>query len=424
MINEAIRVLLVVDEDVDRSLVEAALPAGATNVTGLVYGFDLSRPVDDAAAQILIVACGAASQEAADLIRSWSSEHPDRPAVAVCESVPEYFVETLFRAGADDVVKLPETPERVLFTLEKALARHHGREVEGLGELAPMICVLGPKGGTGKTVTASNLAVAFASAGSRTAVVDIDLQFGDVGLALGLHPERTVYDLATSGGALDAEKLEAYLVDHESGARALLAPVRPDQASAVTTELMRSVYTLLRTTHDVVVVDTPPDFTPHVIAAVDVSSHLCVVGTLDSLSLKNTKLGLETLELMGYEPSAVSLVLNRANTSVGLSTDDVAAILGRKPDVLVPSDRAVPRSLNEGTPIVLGRKRSAVRGAYCALAEHYRSKGVGSGVREATSSNGVPAFAHRAGGEAEGNGSQNGHSQPSRRFRLIRGRGE
>ena len=108
----------------------------------------------------------------------------------------------------------------------------------------------------------------------------------------------------------------------------------------------------LRAKHDFVIVDTPPGFTPEVIASIDSSSHVCMVGMLDSLSLKNTKLGLETLELMGYDRDRIRLVLNRADSRVGITHDDVASIIGRKPDVLVPSDRDIPRSVNEGKPIV------------------------------------------------------------------------
>jgi pilus assembly protein CpaE len=412
MISEPINAVIVLEEDVDRSVLEAALPpAEQLSVTGVVHGLDAGKALDETStAQLLIVACSGTLEDAADVIRRWRSVHADRPVVALCESPPDYAVQALFKAGADDVVKLPETPERVMFTLEKALARHERRDGEGgRSEVAPMICVVGPKGGAGKTVTASNLAVALANRGCRTALVDLDLQFGDIGLALGLYPERTAYDLATSGGALDAEKLEAYLVVHGSGTRALLAPVRPDQASAVSTDLMRAVYALLRATHDVVVVDTPPDFTPQVITAVDVSSHVCIVGTLDSLSLKNTKLGLETLDLMGYDRGAVSFVLNRANTNVGLTVEDVEAIIGRRPDVLVPSDREVPRSLNEGAPIVVARKRSSVAAAFRELAGRY--------LTDAPGRNGDGSE------QASANGSAPSNDEPAtrRRFRLVRG---
>jgi pilus assembly protein CpaE len=234
-----------------------------------------------------------------------------------------------------------------------------------------MICVLGPKGGTGKTLTTANLAVGLADAGKKPVVVDLDLQFGDVGLALGLSPDKTIYDLAKSGGSLDAEKVDGYLVSHDSGAKVLLAPTRPDHAGLVSMEFLREVYATLRSTHDFVIVDTPPGFTPEVIGSIDSSSQICMVGMLDALSLKNTKLGLETLELMGYDRERIQLVLNRADTRVGITPDDVVRIVGRKPDVLVPSDRDIPRSVNEGTPIVLAKKRSEAARAFRSLAQAY-----------------------------------------------------
>ena len=158
---------------------------------------------------------------------------------------------------------------------------------------------------------------------------------------------------------------------HSSGLKVLLAPTRPDQASAVTVDFLRDVFTTLRSMSDYVVVDTPPGFTPEVIAAIDASSHVCVVGMLDSLSLKNTKLGLETLELMGYEPGRISLVLNRADTRVGITHEDVEAIIGRAPDVLVPSDRQIPISVNDGIPIVVRDERSEPARAFLKLAEDY-----------------------------------------------------
>jgi pilus assembly protein CpaE len=373
MMSTAIRVLVALDEGVDRQAVEESVSfAGQVEVIGIVDGLGkVDAVVQDGDSDMLVIAAGWSPDEALSLIGESSAAKPQRPIVVLCERPPEHFVHQAFAAGADDVVPVPETAERVAFALQKALARHPSRESGRAAKTAPMICVLGPKGGTGKTVTASNLTVALAEAGKRSVVMDLDLQFGDMGLALGVTPERTIYDLATSGGALDAEKLDAYLVTHESNARALLAPVRPDQASAVTIDLLREVYALLRTNYDYVIVDTPPDFTPEVIAAIDASSHVCIVGMLDSLSLKDTKLGLETLELMGYDASAITLVLNRADSHVGLTRDDVEQVIGRSPDVLVPSDRDVPVSLNEGVPIVMGKQRSDVAAAYRSLTGIY-----------------------------------------------------
>ena len=99
-----------------------------------------------------------------------------------------------------------------------------------------------------------------------------------------------------------------------------------------------------------------------------------MVGMLDSLSLKNTKLGLETLELMDYDPDAIKLVLNRALTHVGISASAVTAVLGREPEVLVPSDREIPRAINEGIPIIVAQPKSEASEAFRSLAVFYESE--------------------------------------------------
>src|SRR5262249_7955708 len=156
--------------------------------------------------------------------------------------------------------------EQLSFALEKAIARRRGAAAGA--PLGPMVSVLGPKGGTGKTLTTCNLAVALAQGGARPVVVDLDLQFGDVGLALRPKPVRTIYGPAVAGGSLDGEKVESFLLGHSSGARVLLAPTRPDQAAAVGISFLRQLFEILRARHDFVIVDTPPAFSPEVIAAI------------------------------------------------------------------------------------------------------------------------------------------------------------
>jgi pilus assembly protein CpaE len=369
-VSQPIRTLVGLDKDVTRELVQAALPVdSAVQVVGLVEGLEASwSTLQETPTDLLVIAVAGYSDRALFLIDGAVKQQPDRPVVVFSEGSTNGFVQRVFEAGADDFVSLPESPEHVGFTLEKAMARKRSSTALTGVALAPMIVVLGPKGGTGKTITTANLAVSLAKKGHKVAVVDLDLQFGDVGLALGLTPDKTIYDLVKSGGSIDAEKVDAYLVAHSSGARVLMAPTRPDHASVVTVEFLREVYATLRSTHDYVLVDTPPGFTPEVIASIDSSSAVCVVGTLDSLSLKNTKLGLETLELMGYSQDRIHLVLNRAGTRVGITEEDVAAIIGRKPDVLVPSDRDIPRLVNQGIPIVLDKEKSEAARALNALA--------------------------------------------------------
>jgi pilus assembly protein CpaE len=371
--SQAIRMLVALDEGVDREALQAMLPIDPEiQIVGVVDGLEDSwTTLQETPTDLLVVACPGYSDRALFLVDGAVKQRPERPVVVICEGSPNGFVQRVFEAGADDLLTLPQSADDLLFALRKAVARRQGASAATGVALSPMICVLGPKGGTGKTLTSCNLAVSLAQSGHKVALVDLDLQFGDVGLALGLVPERTLYELAKSGGSLDDEKLDGYLATHSSGARALIAPTRPDHAGAVTTEFLREVYAALRASHEYVIVDTPPGFTPEVIASIDSSSHVCMVGMLDSLSLKNTKLGLETLELMGYDGERMRLVLNRADSRVGITHDDVVSIIGRKPDVFVPSDRDIPRSVNQGTPIVLAKSRSDAAKAFRSLAAMY-----------------------------------------------------
>jgi pilus assembly protein CpaE len=370
-LSAPIRTLVAVDRMIEPHAVEALLDDPGITVVGVVEQAAGPASRSSSAADVLLVACGEASDSALEFISSASTDGTDQPIVVVCGGNANGFMREALLSGADDIVLLDDAAAPgadTFFAMQKALARRSTGSLAESGH-GNLICILGPKGGIGKTLTAANLGVALAESGHRTVIVDLDLQFGDLGLSLGLNPERTIYDLATSGGVLDPEKVDAFLAEHDSGAHVLLAPIRPDQAAEISVEFLRELYPVLVASYDYVVVDTPPGFTPEVIATIDASSSVCVVGMLDAPSLKNTKLGIETLELMGYPKDRVRFVLNRADTSVGISHGDVVAVLGRSPDVLIPSQRDIVRAVNAGEPIVASSPRSEPARAFKALAE-------------------------------------------------------
>jgi len=380
MTGPAIKTLVAVDTGVDPRGVEHAFPIGSPiQVAGVIEGLDGGWTVlEETSPDLLVVACAEYSERVLYLIEAASRQRADRPIVVLYYGHPDGFMQRAFDAGADDLLTMPASPEELEFALQKVIARRRGG-IAG-STTRPMVCVVGPKGGTGKTLASCNLAVALAQRGKRAVVVDLDLQFGDVGIALGLSPDRTIHDLARVGGSLDPEKVEDFITNHPSGARVLIAPSRPDQAGTVTVEFLRDLYAVLRNRHDYVIVDTPPGFTPEVIASIDLASHLLVVGMLDALSLKDTKLGLETLALMGCDQERIRIVLNRADSSVGINRSDVDAIFGRTPDVFVPSDREIPRATTDGQPIVLAAPRSEAARAFGALADLYIQDELGSEV--------------------------------------------
>jgi pilus assembly protein CpaE len=393
-VRSELQALVALDGEVDRGLIEA-LVARDPRVRVLDY-VDVGGPSASGlgAGDALVVAVADFTNEVKEFVLSASRQHPSRPIVLVCPSINgngnghangngngngNGYLGDAFDTGVDDVVALPadaagpvdpNLTRQLVFALEKAVVRKRGAAEPRKSSTRNMICVLGLKGGSGKTLTSTNLGVSLAAAGHSVAMLDLDLQFGDLALAMGLSPERTIYDLVRSGGSLDAGKLEDFLVEHSSGARALLAPVRPDQAAMITVPFLSEVQRLLCEMHEFVVIDTPPAFSPEVISAIDTSTDVLVVAMRDTLSLKNTRLGLETLERMEYDRRRVKILLNRADTNVGIEREDVLAILGRDVDILVPSSREITRSVNQGTPIALQRGTEAAK-SFRGLAQMY-----------------------------------------------------
>lgn len=421
------RTLVSLDAGIDEQTVRASLPASTDiQIVGIVRGVDETwTTLQETPADLLVVACSGYSERTLFLITSVVKERPGMPIVVLAQDSPDGFLRRVFEVGADDAVRLPESPEQVNFVLQKVLVRKGAAGTMQDHGNAPMICVLGPKGGTGKTVTTSNLALALAQTGKSVSAVDLDLQFGDLALAMGVRPDTTMYDLVQSGGSLDAGKLDAYVMPHPNGVGVLVAPTRPDQASSVSPEFLREVYPLLRATSDYVVLDSSPGFEPEVISAIDNSSYVCMVGTLDTLSLKNTRLGLETLDLMGYDPDRIVLVLNRADSRVGIDDEDVLAVVGRRPDIRIPSDVEVTRAVNEGTPIVIAKPDSAGAKAFRALADEFlRREGAPVSADAAEPKRGTTKQLHPAGSfNSHGNNNNKAPEDalggPRKRLRLT-----
>jgi pilus assembly protein CpaE len=264
------------------------------------------------AGDALVVAVADYTAKARDFVAISARQHPSRPIVLMCPPSRNGLLGEAFEGGVDDIVALPTEADsgadpmlarQLAFALEKAVMRKRGTAKPKTETSRNVICVLGLKGGSGKTLTSINVGVSLAEAGHRAVIMDLDLQFGDVALALGLSPVRTMYDLVRSGGSLDAEKLEDFLVTHSSGLKALLAPVRPDQASVITVSFLAEVQRLLAEMFEFVVIDTSPSFSPEVIAAVDSSTDVLVVAMRDTLSLKNTKLGPRDPRADGIRPA-------------------------------------------------------------------------------------------------------------------------
>jgi pilus assembly protein CpaE len=282
-------------------------------------------------------------------------EHTQAPVIILASGDSTQLLDEALDTDVADVLMLPQLTENVVFAVRKAA--HAGRRLQaegGTGKRGRVLTVFSPKGGTGKTVTSTNLATAFAKhEKQRTLLLDLDLQFGDAAIMLGLEPDKTIYDLVVAPGELDSEKLAGYTTRHTSGVDVLPAPLRPEDAELVTEAKVNRLLEVARGSYDVIVVDTSPFFHGPMLATLDRTDELLVLCGLDVPTLKNVKLAQQTLDLLSFPLSRVRFVLNRSNSKVGMKRSEVESALGVKIAFEIPSDRAVPLSVNRGTPAIL-----------------------------------------------------------------------
>jgi pilus assembly protein CpaE len=231
--------------------------------------------------------------------------------------------------------------------------------------------VFSPKGGVGRTTIAVNLAVAAASLGKKVALVDASFQFGDVGVLLNLNPRnKSIGDLAAELQTGEAESLDTFMITHSSGVRVLLAPPSPEQAELIGPLAVKRVLQRLRQDHELVIVDCPSSFNEPTLAVLDESDLILTVLSLEITSVKNMRLFLEVAEQLGYSNDKIRLVLNRADSTLGIRVADVEHSIGRKVDHTIVSDgRSVVYALNRGVPFFLSNREAQVSQDLLRLAQ-------------------------------------------------------
>ena len=238
------------------------------------------------------------------------------------------------------------------------------------GTQAKVITVFSTKGGAGTSVVASNVAVLLAQRSQKPVVlVDADLQFGDIAVMLKLSPQHTIVDALNSLERLDAGLLQSLLAEHRpSGLFVLPAPPEPAFADQIGRPEMSKIIAALKSFAAYVVVDTPAYFTDVVLGLIEDSDDVLLVTGMDIPNVKNVKIGLQTLRLLNIRTPRVHLVLNRANSKVRLDASEVEQTLQVKAEAQLPSEIAVPQSINKGMPVVMDAPRSGITKALQRLA--------------------------------------------------------
>jgi len=239
-----------------------------------------------------------------------------------------------------------------------------------------VVTIYGPKGGTGCTTLAVNLAIALHNEDTRVVLLDANLQYGDVAMFFNEQGKNTILDLAPRVDELEAEAVEEIMIKHEaSGVHILAAPQRPEHAEKVSVEQFTKILDFLRRTYSYVIVDTPSLLTDIVLTAIDHSDAIVLITTQDIPAIKNARLFIELLQTMGIDRSRLVFVMNKFDKRIGITPERVGENLREKVSAVIPLDeRIVIPAVNHGVPFMLEhRAQPAARGIF-AMAEALRSK--------------------------------------------------
>jgi pilus assembly protein CpaE len=236
------------------------------------------------------------------------------------------------------------------------------RQPPPLEELGKVISVFSPKGGTGCSTIATNLAIALqAETEAKVVLVDGSLQFGDIAVLLNLKPVRTIADLVPHMNELDGELIHSVMIPHSSGIKTLLAPPRPEMADLVVPDHMKRILEELKKTFDFIIVDTWTSLHDLVLTIMDVSDRIVLITTPDIPSIKNTKLFFEVTEALGYPPEKVFLTINKVDRRSSIRAEDIeTGIKHRVAATLALDERVATPAANQGAPFVFSAANSAI----------------------------------------------------------------
>jgi pilus assembly protein CpaE len=302
---------------------------------------------------------------------------PQTTVIIMSVQNEQEYLKKAMSAGAREFMTKPFSGEdltrTILRTYELESKRREHTAVPKITEevKSKIITVFSTKGGVGKTTIASNLAVSLArSTKKKVALVDLDLQFGDVSIMLNVSVKNTISDLIKEIAQLDEEMIDDYMVTHFSGVRVLPAPIKPEYAEYITSAHVEKILKTLRGQYHYVIIDTSASFHETVLTSLDMSDKILLVSTLDLPTIKNIKSGLDVMESLHYSDDKICVVLNKASEQFGIKFKDFENTLKHPIWSMVPEDsQTVITSANKGFPFVMTRTETKVAKAIIEIAQ-------------------------------------------------------
>jgi|LSQX01.1.fsa_nt_gb pilus assembly protein CpaE len=282
--------------------------------------------------------------------------------VLVNDNINVELVNKAAQFGIRAVLSFDDTPEEFENNIKNIVSLEIQRTIdtnEGKKVRSKVLGFFGGKGGTGKTTISVNIASVFAKMGKRVILVDLDLQFGDVALALDLEPKDTIVELVQDRGGISIENINSFSMVHSTGMNVLCAPKSPEFAEFVSGENIETIIDVLRPYYEYIILDLPPAFNDVSIAAVENSDEIYLVYNMDILSLKNAKTSINVLEQL-QQRDKTRLIINK-NSKGLIKVRDFEKMLDMEVIALISTDAKMAiASVNKGMPVMIAQPRSEI----------------------------------------------------------------
>ncbi|HEY3126799.1 MAG TPA: response regulator [Candidatus Limnocylindria bacterium] len=348
-------ILLVDDEEQIRKLLESSLQRRGYEVAVAADGIEALRQIRTKMPDLIVTDVNMPNMNGFELTRRLRADHRTArvPIVMLSARKQADDILTGYAEGADEYIAKPVEMAVLAAKIEVLIKRMKATAGEVI-KRGRVVAFLRGKGGAGATTLAVNSAVALAETKMyRTAVLDLNLEFGNVASHLNLKPQHTLSDLAEmQPDQLDDATFATFIAQDRSGVQICVGSSVPEHAELVTVSAVQQSIDRLRRTSDYLMVDTQPSFTPVTLAAIDTADGACVVSQPHVASMKTGKACLDVLEKLSFPRERTLLVINRTSQT-GLDTDEVSRYFNRRPDIVVPFTPAFDDAADRGRPIVV-----------------------------------------------------------------------
>jgi pilus assembly protein CpaE len=305
-----------------------------------------------------------------ELVESLKLAHPSMAVIVNSSRNSSELIMSALRAGVQEYLHRPVNAEDLDKALDKfrTLRSHSSITSDSTGRI---ISVFSKRGGLGVTTIAVNLSLALSEVSDqRAALVDLDLQLGDVSSFLDLAPQYDILDACGDGEAVDVTKLQSCMTPHKSGVSVLAEPENPRDSEQVTDSQVRQILSQLRSMYRHVVVDASHVINEATAGALEQSHSILVVTVATISSVRATKRTLGLFRSMGVDQGNVHVVVNRASRSDSIKVDEIESTLDHPVFWTIPNNyRAAIDAINTGIPLINGKRPSNVGKSIMQLAE-------------------------------------------------------